>query len=379
MERFQTNDIMELVGPAPRYDLAESIGPNLRLADVHAAHDITLGYGSPAGDPRLRAAIAERHGVGPDDVVVTAGGMHAVFLLAFILCQRGDAAVTTAPLFGLARNALDAVGAEVRVVRLDFKRRYQPDVAAFRAVLSARTKLVSLASPQNPSGVAIPRETVLGILNAMQEVCPQATLLMDETYREAAYGDDPVAPSAVGLSPRVVSVASLSKCHGAPGLRIGWAITRDPLLREQLVVAKFNTVISCSAVDEALAIGVLEQNQVTRRAHFATGLAQTAAWVREHRQFVEWVRPDAGAICCVRLRPDVFDDAAVAGFYEDLTARGIRVGNGNWFGEEARVFRLGFGLLPMQDLAAALAGVSSVLTLSPAAYEGPAQQRCAGR
>ena len=43
---------------------------------------------------------------------------------------------------------------------------------------------------------------------------------------------------------KVISVASLSKCHGAPGLRIGWAITRDAELRRQLVVGKFNTIVS---------------------------------------------------------------------------------------------------------------------------------------
>jgi hypothetical protein len=305
--------------------------------------------------------IAERNGVGADDVVVTTGGMHALFLLAFILCDRGDEAVTTAPLFPLARTALEAVGATVRTVRVDFGRRYQPDPAAVCAELSARTKLVSLASPQNPSGVAISQATIRAILDAMQARCPDAYLLMDETYREAVYGDDPVSPSLVGLGPKVVSVASLSKCHGAPGLRIGWAITRDPALRQQLITGKFNTVISCSAVDEALACRVLGQSQQSRHDHFAACLARTAAWVERNADRVEWVRPDAGALCCVRLRPDRFDDAAVGRFYGELANLGVRVANGAWFGDEVRTFRLGFGLLPLQELDAALAGVSAAI------------------
>ena len=361
MAHFPTNDIMTLVGPSPRFDLAESFGPDLHLRDVLGPDDFRLGYGSAEGDPGLRAMIAERHGVGPDDVVITTGGMHALFLLAFILCDRGDEAVTTAPLFPLARSALEAVGAAVRTVGVDFGRGYQPDPAALCAALSARTKLVSLASPQNPSGVAIPPATIRLILDAMQALCPDAYLLMDETYREAVYGDDPVSSSLVGLGPKVVSVASLSKCHGAPGLRIGWAITRDPVLRQQLLVGKFNTVISCSAVDEALACRLLGQSQQSRRDHFAVCLARTAAWVERNADRVEWVRPDAGAICCVRLRPDRFDDAAVSRFYGELASQGVRVGNGTWFGDEVRVFRLGFGLLPPQDLEAALTGVSAAL------------------
>jgi hypothetical protein len=361
MAQFPINDIMTLVGPSPRFDLAESLGPDLYLRDVLEPDDVRLGYGSPAGDPGLRAMIAERNGVDPDDVVVTAGGMHALFLLAFILCDRGDEAVTTAPLFPLARSALEAVGAEVRTVTLDFGRGYQPDPAAVCAALSARTKLVSFASPQNPSGVAIPPATVRAVLVAMQARCPDAYLLMDETYREAVYGDDPVPPSLVSLSPKIVSVASLSKCHGAPGLRIGWAVTRDPALRQQLLVGKFNTVISCSAVDEALACRVLGQSQQSRRDHFAACLARTAAWVERNADRVEWVRPNAGALCCVRLRPDRFDDAAIGRFYHELASHGVRVANGIWFGDEARNFRLGFGLLPLQDLDAALSAISTAL------------------
>jgi aspartate/methionine/tyrosine aminotransferase len=361
MAQFPSSEIMTLTGPAPRYDLAESIGPDLTLRDVLASDDIPLGYGSAAGEPELRAAIARRHGVEADDVVVTAGGMHALFLLAFILCGVSGEAVTTEPLFPLARTALEAVGAHIRTVRLDFARHYQPDLADIRAALSGRTKLVSLASPQNPSGVAIPAETIGRILSMMQAQCPHACLLIDETYREAVYGADPVVPTLVALSPKVVSVASLSKSHGAPGLRIGWAITRDAVLRRHLITGKFSTVICCSAVDEALARRVLEQNPQDRRDHFAAGLARTAAWVRRNADRVEWIRPDAGAICCVRLRPDVFDDESVSRFYAELAKREVRVAGGAWFGDEARVFRLGFGLLPLPDLETALTGVSAAL------------------
>jgi aspartate/methionine/tyrosine aminotransferase len=370
MARFPGSDIISLVSGGPHYDLGESVGPDLRLADLLNASgeaglgDMALGYGTAEGDPRLRKAIADLHGVAPDDVVVTVGGMHALFLIAFILCDRGDEAVTTSPLFPLARNALDVVGAKVRALMLSFDRGYQPDLADLRGQLPTRTKLVILASPQNPSGITLSAKTLRGVLAVMDEICPEAFLLVDETYREAAYGDDPVAATAVGLSPKVISVASLSKCHGAPGLRLGWAITRDSALREQLVRGKFNTVISCSAVDEALALKVLEQREsiiAERRRRLAEGHARTAAWVVENNRFVEWVRPDAGALCCVRLKPAVFDDIAVSRFYDGLAREGVRVGNGSWFGDEARVFRLGFGLLPLHDLDIALGRLAAAV------------------
>jgi len=373
MNRFPPNDIIHLVGEAPRYDLAESLGPNLHLADLLDADalkdlaGLSLGYGTAKGDAALRAEIARLHGVAADDVVVTAGGMQALFVLAFTLGGPGTEAVAASPLFPLARNALQAVGTEMRPLPLRFDNGYQPDLAELRRLLTPRTRLVSLASPQNPSGVAIPLATLREIVAMLAEHAPEAYLLVDETYRDASYGDTPAATSALELGARVVSTASLSKCHGAPGLRIGWAITRDAALRQQLVTAKFNTTIACGNLDEALALKLLCRSGpllAERSAHLARNLAITERWVANEAELVDWVRPDAGALCCVRLKPEVLDDAAVDRFHAALPSQGVRVGDGRWFGESARVFRLGFGLLPQAELGEALAGVSAALRLA---------------
>ena len=376
--RFPENDIISLVGEPARHELGESTGPDLRLgelADPDSIGDLPLAYGTAAGDPGLREAIARAHGVGPDDLVVTVGGMHGLFLLAFILSGQGGEAVIASPCFPLARTALEANGAEIRLLRLSFDNGYRLDPRDLRPKLSPRTRLVSLASPQNPSGVAIAPSALAEMLNLMADICPDAYLLVDETYREAAYANDPVAESAIALGPQVISVASLSKCHGAPGLRIGWVVTRDAELRRQLVVGKFSTVVSCSPVDEALALSLFDRKAAIlaeRRTHLYAGLQRVAAWVQANRDHVEWVRPDAGALCCVRLKPAAFGDGAVSRFYQALTLTGARVANGAWFGDEARIFRLGFGLLSMADLDNALAALAAALreTATPAGRAG---------
>jgi len=82
---------------------------------------------------------------------------------------------------------------------------------------------------------------------------------------------------------------------------------------------------------------VLAQSQQARRDHFAACLTLTAAWAQDKMDRIEWIRPDAGAICCVRLRPEVFDDAAAVRFFDVLANQGVRVASGAWFGDEARV------------------------------------------
>ena len=366
MATFPGNEILSLTDEQPRYELGESYGPDLRLADLLTPElgELLLGYGTASGDQRLRAAIASSHGVEADQVVITVGGMHAIFLLAYLLADGGGQVVTTAPLFPLARNAYESVGADVRVIPLSFDGGYRLSADDVRAYLTPETKLVSLATPQNPSGVAVSPETLREIVATMEEVCPEAYLMVDETYRTAAYGDDPVVETAVHLGPMVVSVASLSKCHGAAGLRIGWIVSTDAALVDQVMLGKFNTVVSASPVTEALAVRVFElEDQIlaVRRRQLADGLAATDAWVRENQDLVEWIRPDAGALCCVRLKPAAFDDAAVARFYKTAADEGVRVANGTWFGDDPRTFRLGFGYLPAPDLKAALEALTTAV------------------
>ena len=367
MTRFVHNDIISLTGRAPRFDLAESVGPDLRLGELlgpETANEQRLGYATAAGDPDLRAAIAAQHGVDADEVVVTIGGMHALFLTGYILCGRGEEAIIATPVFPPARNTLLSVGATLRELRLEFNEGYRLDPGRLAVLLSAATRLVSLASPQNPSGVGLPREVLCTLLSEMATRCPDAFLLVDETYRQAAYHDDEIAQSAATLSSRVIVTGSLSKCHGAPGLRIGWAIVRHKALREQMVLGKFNTVIANSAIDEMLGLRVLTHADAiigARRKHLGQGLARTAAWVARNAALLEWIKPDAGALCCVRLRLDQFDQAAVVRFHAALAALDARVGDGRWFGEEPRVFRLGFGLLSIGELELALAALDTAL------------------
>ncbi|MBB5981334.1 pyridoxal phosphate-dependent aminotransferase [Kribbella solani] len=354
MPTFPRHQIMSLTAEHVQHDLGESYGPDLRLADLLTPElaDLELGYGTADGDARLRTAIADRHGVRPDQVVVTVGGMHGIFLLSYLLADAGGQVVTTAPLFPMTRTTYESLGADVQVIPLTFDDAYQLTADAVRAKLTPDTKLVSLATPQNPSGTAIPRTVLQEVVAAMTEICPDAYLLVDETYRSATYGDDPVADTAVSLGLKVISVASLSKCHGAAGLRIGWVVSTDDKLVEQLVTAKFNTVVSASPVCEALAVRLFEQEDTIlahRRSWLEENLQITADWVRNN-QSVEWVRPDAGALCVIRLKPDV----DLARFRRTTAELGVRLADGDWFGDEPRVFRLGFGFPAPTELKAAL-------------------------
>ena len=368
--RFPYNEIISLLDVDRPFNLAEStsqdltVGELLDLAGLDRIRDLKLGYGKSAGALELREAIADACQVPAGHVVTTQGTALGLFLLAFEACRPGDEAVLATPCFPPSRDCLLGAGVEVREVPASFEQGYRLDLDRMAASLSAKTRLVSIASPQNPSGVATSRAVVEQLLALMARRSPQALLFIDETYREAAYGDDPAADSFAALDPRIVTGASVSKALGAPGLRTGWLTVADADLRARLTVAKMNTVISGSVLDETLAAALLrhrEQVLGPRRRLLAGALEELATWCEIERARIDWIRPDAGALCCMRLRADVFDEAAVSRFWSLLPRHDLQLASGTWFGESNRVFRLGFGYLPPDRLGPALSSLSSVL------------------
>ncbi len=368
--RFPYNEIISLLDVDRPFNLAEStsqdltLGELIDLAGLDRLRGLKLGYGTSAGSLALREEIARINGVEPEQVVTTQGTALGLFLLAFESCRPGDEAVLATPCFPLARDGLVGAGAELREVALSFDDGYRLDPDRIGAALTPRTRLVSIASPQNPSGVQASHAEVEQLLDSMRQRAPQALLFIDETYREARHGDAPAMESLASLDPHIVTGASVSKALGAPGLRTGWLTVHDPDLRARLVVARMNTVISGSVLDETLATVLLQHRErvlAPRRRMLADALRKLSAWCEGERERIEWVRPDAGALCCLRLRADAFDDAGVARFWESLPRHDLQLACGTWFGESERAFRLGFGYLPAERLGPALAALSEAL------------------
>ena len=373
--RFPYNEIISLLDVNRPFNLAEStsqdltLGELLDLVGLERIHGLKLGYGTSAGSLELREAIAEMCNVPVEQIITTQGTALGLFLLAFETCRAGDEAVLATPCFPPSRDCLVGAGVTVREVKLSFDSGYRLEVEKIAAALSPATKLVSIASPQNPTGVQITRADVDKLLPAIEAGAPQALLFIDETYREATYGDNPVVESFASLDPRIVTGASVSKALGAPGLRTGWLTVADADLRARLSVAKMNTVISGSVLDETLAAGLLRHRQsvlAPRRKLLASALQQLSRWCTSEKNRIEWVEPDAGALCCIRLRTDAFDDRAITRFWDLLPSHDLQLASGSWFGETDQTFRLGFGYLPAERLGPALAALSAAMTAAAA-------------
>ena len=348
-------------------NLSESSVSDRRLADLGIdltdgdLEELLLCYGDHLGDPSLRAAVAAGgEGLGADDVIVTPGAAGALFATATALLEPGDHAVVVRTNYATNLETPRAIGAALDVVDLSFDDGWalDPERVAAR-VQPGVTKLISVTCPHNPTGTVMER-AVLDALVALAEAAG-AVLLVDETYRDLTHGAP--LPFAATLSPRVVSVSSMSKAYGLPGLRVGWLACSDDGLRETLLAAKEQMFICGATLDEAIAARVLERRDDVLApilADVQRRLDVVRTWIGAQDVF-EWVEPRGGVVGLVRFAPDVRVDTER--FYDALLAsHGTYVGPGHWFELDDRHFRLGYGWPTHAELHAGLAALGAAAT-----------------
>jgi aspartate/methionine/tyrosine aminotransferase len=343
-----------------RYNLSESSTTDRSLADLGLTiPDLTLLYGEHRGSPALRSAIvAGERSLGAQDVLVTSGAASALFIVATSLLSARDHLVVVRPNYATNLETPRAIGCEISFIDLSFEESFRLDLDRVAAAITPRTRIVSVTCPHNPTGVQLTEGELreLAALTAGKD----CYLLVDETYRDLSY--DTKLPPAASLGSHAISVSSLSKAYGVPGIRIGWLITTDPQLSEIFLAAKEQISICGSVIDEWIAEQVL-----ARRDEI---LGRTLTEMRARRELVadwmanepllEWVRPTGGVVCFPRMRSE--PARGTEAFYRRLIdTYGTYVGPGHWFEMPDTFFRLGYGWTGRDELRTGLAAISSAL------------------
>jgi aspartate/methionine/tyrosine aminotransferase len=284
------------------------LGVDLTLGPGGGLDDLLLCYGDHLGDPALRDAIAAGgEGLRADDVLVMPGAAAALFAVSTGHLGAGAHAVIVRTNYATNLETPRAIGADVSVVDLAFENAWRLDVDRMASeVRPGVTKLISVTCPHNPTGTMLELRDLEALVALADR--SEAVLLVDETYRDLTHG--PLLPMAATLSPRVISVASMSKAYGLPGLRIGWAVCRDPQIAETLLAAKEQMVICGATLDEAIAARVLADRErvlAPIRADVLARLAIVREWMAGQTTF-EWVEPAGGVVGFVRFAYDAAVD-----------------------------------------------------------------------
>ncbi|MGJ4854466.1 aminotransferase class I/II-fold pyridoxal phosphate-dependent enzyme [Labrys sp. La1] len=343
-----------------RYNLSESSVRDRKLSDFGLdIPDLTLFYGEHRGEERLRRLIASQdEGLSPDDVLVTAGAAGALFIIATTLLSPSDHLVVVRPNYATNIETPRAIGCAITCVDLDFETGFALDLVKVAEAMRPETRYVSVTCPHNPTGTMLSRADLDGLVALVEQA--GCKLLVDETYRDLSHGG--VLPVAASLSPSAISVSSLSKAYGVPGIRVGWIITRDAELQERFLAAKEQIGICGSVVDEWIAGSVLERRGPFLREQaglIADRLAIMREWIAGDPK-LEWVEPKGGVVCFPRFRhPPGFDFDA---FYKDLLESfGTYVGPGHWFEMPRNHLRIGFAYPLEEELKQGLAQISAAI------------------
>lgn len=259
---------------------------------------------------RLREAIAEVHGLNPDNILCTNGSDEALGLLAQAYLQPGDEGIFTEHGFLVYRIYIQAAGAVPVVVKETDE---TADVDAILAAVTDRTRIVFLANPNNPTGTYVPFEEVRRLHAGLPK---NVLLVLDAAYAEYVRRNDyETGIELVSSCDNVVMTRTFSKVHGLGGARIGW------IYAPAHVIAALNRIRGPFNVN-ALAIeaGVAA---IRDRDHVEKSVAHNDQWLRwlsgELTGLGLRVTPSIGNFILIHF-PDERRSAALADEY--LTARG---------------------------------------------------------
>jgi aspartate/methionine/tyrosine aminotransferase len=225
-----------------------------------------MNYTSALGLPALREAIsrfyAERYRVAiPASRIVVTAGSSAALLLAFgVTLDEGDEVLMADPSYPCNRHFARTLGAVPRLVPVGPESRYQLNAELVRRHWGARTRMVMVASPANPTGTMVTHDEVVAMAQAARE--RGGALLMDEIYHGLTYsGLEARHGLTYGLDARtaaeagedVLVVNSFSKYFQMTGWRLGWLVVPPHLVRQVETLAQ-NLFISPSAVAQHAAL-----------------------------------------------------------------------------------------------------------------------------
>jgi aspartate/methionine/tyrosine aminotransferase len=322
-------------------NLSESAFADQRLSSLNISlDDLVLHYGDHMGKRELRKIIAADAGVTPEEVLITPGAATALFIIATALLNKGDHLVVTKPNYATNIETPRTLEADISFLQLQFEEQFSLDIEQLQNLVTPATKLVSITYPHNPTGAMIDEPTLHRIIDVVEQ--RSCYLLVDETYREMVFGKQ--LPVAASLSNKMISVSSMSKAYGLPGIRIGWLVCKDAELMKTFLAAKEQIIITNSVTDEEIAYRYLLQKETLFEPVKKT-IVQNFGLVNSFMQqqdVLEWVPPQGGCVCFPRINKSV--DLDMDKFYEVLLHKyKTYTGRGHWFEEDKRYLRIGFG------------------------------------
>jgi capreomycidine synthase len=283
-------------------ELRALLGIGVEEMDAVVFHD-----SQTLGGPGVRRAVARRWAGGDADrVMVTHGSTEAIFLALNALLRPGDEVVVLDPVYPGLGDVVRAIGCRLVPWTLRPENGWRPDLDELAEAVSPRTRMIVVNFPHNPTGATLTpaeQDALLAIAGSAG-----AWLLWDAAFADLTY-DAPPLPDPSTRYERAVSLGTLSKAYGLPGLRVGWCLGAPEVLKGMCRVRDYTT-LHLSPLVELIAERVIDAADRVleqKRAAIGQNRQMVQRWMDEQGGAITWTLP-AGGVCgfpCLHEVPDV--------------------------------------------------------------------------
>jgi aspartate aminotransferase len=242
----QGKEIIHLEIGEPDFDTPA----NVVAAGIKALQQGWTHYGPSAGLPALQQAIAEEVGrtrgvpVSSHEVVVVPGGKPIIFFSILALAEAGDEVIYPNPGFPIYESMIEYSGARAVPMHLREERDFGVDIDELASLINAKTKLIILNSPQNPTGAVLSQQNIRDIAGVIGD--RNIMVLSDEIYSRLVFEGEPFSIlSLPGFKDRTILLDGFSKTYAMTGWRLGYGVMRPDLATQ--VARLMTNSNSCTA------------------------------------------------------------------------------------------------------------------------------------
>jgi len=229
---------------------------NIKQAAIRALEQNFTKYTPAGGTAELRKAVCERHGrdfgtrYQLEECLITVGGKHAIFNLTQALVNPGDEVVIPVPYWVTYKDVVSFAGGKCVFIETDERQGFALTAAMVEGCLTARTRLVIVNSPSNPSGAVLDRREFEKIFELAR--ARGIYLLTDECYCRFLYDSEPFSIASLpGAKETVLVAGSLSKTYAMTGWRIGFGLGPAPVVNAMLKLQSHSTSNPTSIAQKA--------------------------------------------------------------------------------------------------------------------------------
>ncbi len=268
---------------------------------------ISLGYSEARGTEELRTIIASLYSdVTPDDVLVTTGAIEANFLLFNVLLNAGDHVVAVDPAYQQLQSVPRAIGCDVSLWRLRPENDFRYDLDELDRLITSKTRLIVINTPHNPTGSVLTDDEQAEVYQRAEAV--GAMVMGDEAYRWLTLpGRPPFAGPVRDIGSNGISIGTLSKPFGLPGLRIGWIAATSDIVQQCWSMRDYVSLSPGKLNDYLATIALRSREKVFERTQAIAkkNLETLEAWIHQREDLVSWVAPQGGLLGLLHYNIDV--------------------------------------------------------------------------